>query len=82
MSTASEILFRFWIDQHNLTIVARDSIEISPVDVSHLHIQIGQLLDLIVTCDQNPSLKYTIFAYNHWSNTHYMDNSTTYLSQI
>ncbi|CAF1136520.1 unnamed protein product [Adineta steineri] len=59
INAASGIPFRFEIDQHSLTIVARDSIEISPITVSHLHIPIGQRLDVIVTCNQNPS-KYTI----------------------
>ncbi|CAF3839556.1 unnamed protein product, partial [Adineta steineri] len=59
INAASGIPFRFEIDQHKLTIVARDSIEISPITVSHLHIPIGQRLDVIVTCNQNPS-KYTI----------------------
>jgi iron transport multicopper oxidase len=62
INAASGIPFRFWIDQHNLTVVARDSIEISPITVSYLHIPIGQRLDLIVTCNQNPSLKYIIFV--------------------
>jgi FtsP/CotA-like multicopper oxidase with cupredoxin domain len=62
INAASGIPFRFWIQQHNLTIVARDSIEITPITVSHLHIPIGQRLDLIVTCDQNSSLQYTMFV--------------------
>jgi FtsP/CotA-like multicopper oxidase with cupredoxin domain len=62
INTASGIPFRFWIDQHNLTVVARDSIEISPVTVTYLHIPIGQRLDLIVRCNQDPSMKYRMFA--------------------
>ena len=62
INAASGIPFRFWIDQHNLTIVARDSLEISPINVTHLHIPIGQRLDLIVHCNRIPNFKYTIFV--------------------
>jgi FtsP/CotA-like multicopper oxidase with cupredoxin domain len=62
INAASGIPFRFWIDQHNLTIVARDSIEIAPIIVPHVHIPIGQRLDLIIDCNQDPTVKYTIFA--------------------
>ena len=60
INAASGIPFRFWIEAHNVTIVARDSLPVQPVTVSHLHIPIGQRLDLIVTCNQDPSSKYTI----------------------
>ncbi|CAF1509603.1 unnamed protein product [Adineta steineri] len=62
INAASGIPFRFWIDQHNLTIVARDGIEILPIIVPHLHIAIGQRLDLIINCSQDPTVKYTIYA--------------------
>jgi FtsP/CotA-like multicopper oxidase with cupredoxin domain len=62
INAASGIPFRFWIDQHNFTIVSRDSIEIQPVTVDYLHISIGQRLDLIITCNQDPSFKYIIFV--------------------
>ena len=62
INAASGIPFRFWIDQHNLTIVARDAIENSPVICSHVHIPIGQRLDVIVDCNQDPTVKYTIFV--------------------
>lgn len=62
INAASGIPFRFWIDQHNLTIIARDSLEISPINVTHLHIPIGQRLDLIVHCNRIPNFKYTIFV--------------------
>jgi L-ascorbate oxidase len=62
INAASGIPFRFWIEQHNLTIVARDSIEISPITIPHVHIPIGQRLDIILDCNQDPTLKYTIFA--------------------
>ncbi|CAF4018233.1 unnamed protein product [Rotaria sordida] len=62
INAASGIPFHFWIDQHNLTIVARDSIEIEPITVSSVHIPIGQRLDLIIDCNQDPNVKYTIYA--------------------
>ena len=62
INAASGIPFRFWIDQHNITIVARDSIEIHPISVPHVHIPIGQRLDLIIDCDQDPAVKYSIFV--------------------
>ena len=62
INAASGIPFRFWIEQHNMTIVARDSLEILPINVSHLHIVIGQRLDLIVQCNANPSKDYKIFV--------------------
>ncbi|UJR10790.1 hypothetical protein I4U23_014977 [Adineta vaga] len=62
INAASGIPFRFWIDEHNFTIVARDSIEILPITVPHVHIAIGQRLDLIVNCSQDARLKYTIFV--------------------
>lgn len=62
INAASGIPFRFWIDQHNLTIVARDSLAISPIIVPHVHIPIGQRLDLIINCSQDPTVKYTMFA--------------------
>ncbi|CAF3634583.1 unnamed protein product [Rotaria sp. Silwood1] len=62
INAASGIPFRFWIDQHNLTIVARDSIETVPITVPQVHIAIGQRLDLIVDCNQDPTVKYTIYV--------------------
>lgn len=62
INAASGIPFRFWIDQHNVTIVARDSLQISPINVSHLHIPIGQRLDLIVQCNANPLQDFKIFV--------------------
>ena len=62
INAASGIPFRFWIKEHNLTIVARDSLEILPINVSHLHIHIGQRLDVIVQCDADPSKDYQIFV--------------------
>ena len=62
INAASGIPFRFWIEQHNLTIIARDGIEISPITVHHLHIATGQRLDLIVDCHQEPTLKYAMFV--------------------
>ena len=60
INAATGIPFNFSIDRHDLTIVARDGIEISPVTVSYLHIPIGQRLDVIVTCDASPSSNYII----------------------
>jgi len=54
--------FRFWIEGHNITIVARDSYEIMPVTVSHVHLHIAQRYDLIVTCNQDPSVAYPIYV--------------------
>ncbi|CAF3452377.1 unnamed protein product [Rotaria socialis] len=62
INAASGIPFRFWIDQHNLTIVARDSIEIASISMSLVHIAFGQRLDLIVDCNQDLSVNYTIFV--------------------
>ncbi|CAF0971129.1 unnamed protein product [Didymodactylos carnosus] len=62
INAASGIPFRFWIDQHNITIVARDSLEILPITVQYVTIAIGQRLDLIVQCNQDPTFKYEIFS--------------------
>ncbi|CAF3858900.1 unnamed protein product [Rotaria sordida] len=62
INAASGIPFRFWIDQHNLTIVARDGSEIEPITVSYLHIPIGQRLDLIINCNQDPTSAYEIIV--------------------
>lgn len=62
INAAAGIPFRFWIDQHNLTIVARDGIEIRPITVSHVHIHIGQRLDLIINCSQNSAYSYDILV--------------------
>ncbi|CAF0908151.1 unnamed protein product [Rotaria sordida] len=62
INAVSGIPFRFWIGQHNLIIVARDSIEIVPITVSFVHITIEQRLDLTIDCNQDPIATYTIFA--------------------
>ncbi|CAF1148636.1 unnamed protein product [Rotaria sordida] len=62
INAASGIPFRFWIEQHNLTIVARDSIEVVPITVPHINIPIGQRIDVIIQCNQNLNRNYTMFA--------------------
>lgn len=62
INAASGIPLRIYIDQHNLTIVARDSLPIHPITVTHLHVPIGQRIDVIVQCSANdPTTIYKIY---------------------
>ena len=62
INAASGSPLRFWIDQHSLLIVARDSILIEPYEVSYIAISVGQRLDVIVKCNQDPRYKYMMYV--------------------
>ncbi|PYH37300.1 multicopper oxidase [Aspergillus neoniger CBS 115656] len=45
-------LFRFMIDDHNLTVIAADFVPIEPYNTTSLNIGVGQRYDVIVTANQ------------------------------
>jgi FtsP/CotA-like multicopper oxidase with cupredoxin domain len=61
INAASNSPLRIWIDRHNLTIVSRDGIDTKPLTVKYLTIPVGQRIDVILTCNQNPKFDYYIF---------------------
>ncbi|CAF1211452.1 unnamed protein product [Rotaria sp. Silwood1] len=62
INAASSSPLRFWIDQHPLLIVARDSLPVKPYEKLYIAIAVGQCLDVIVRCNQNPKFKYHMFV--------------------
>jgi FtsP/CotA-like multicopper oxidase with cupredoxin domain len=62
INAASSIPLRFWIDQHPLIIVARDSLPVEPYEKSYIAIPVGQRLDVIVRCNQNTNFKYNMYV--------------------
>lgn len=53
---------RFWVDGHNLTVVAKDGSDIVPiVDQAAVFLHAGERLDVLLTCDQ-PSQSYFVFV--------------------
>jgi FtsP/CotA-like multicopper oxidase with cupredoxin domain len=62
INAAGNSPLRIWIDRHNLTIVARDGIDTKPSSVEYLTIPVGQRIDVIVNCDQDPKFDYYIFV--------------------
>ena len=62
INAASSAPLRFWIDQHSLLIVARDGIPVEPYEVPYIAIPVGQRLDVIVRCNQDPDYNYLIFV--------------------
>jgi iron transport multicopper oxidase len=45
-----------------MTIVARDGVDIKPVDVEYLSLPLAMRLDVIINCTNDPSMHYTIYA--------------------
>ncbi|CAF2077215.1 unnamed protein product [Rotaria magnacalcarata] len=62
INAASSAPLRFWIDQHPLLLVARDSLPIEPYEKSYIAIPAGQRLDVIVRCNQNINYKYNMYV--------------------
>ena len=52
VNTGSEVIFRFAIDNHKMTVVAMDFVPIQPFEAKTLLIAIGQRFDVIVEADQ------------------------------
>eukprot|EP00475_Leptophrys_vorax_P021128 TRINITY_DN28873_c0_g1_i1.p1 TRINITY_DN28873_c0_g1~~TRINITY_DN28873_c0_g1_i1.p1 ORF type:complete len:795 (-),score=140.61 TRINITY_DN28873_c0_g1_i1:118-2478(-) len=63
VNSGTSIPLRFWIDRHNVTIVAKDGVKIVP-DGPHIAVllNLGQRLDLEINCDQDPTYIYQFFA--------------------
>ncbi|EGD79478.1 laccase IV [Salpingoeca rosetta] len=61
--SSANIPMRFWIDKHNLTIVARDGDEIQPYEVDFVTVVVGQRIDVIVPCNaQVTGVNYPVFV--------------------
>ena len=52
---------RLWIDQHNVTIVAKDGYDIVPLEREAVFLHAGERLDVLVECAQEP-YDFKIFA--------------------
>ena len=52
---------RFWIDHHNITVVARDGIETVPLSFRSISLPVSQRIDVIVAC-RKPTMKYRMFV--------------------
>jgi iron transport multicopper oxidase len=62
INAASNLPSRFWIDRHNMTIVARDGVETEHLVVGHITIPVAQRIDVILLCDQDPGYNYLVFS--------------------
>lgn len=64
--SSANIPIRFWVDSHDLLLVARDGIEIEPVRQRFVTIPVGQRIDVLVNCSQssNYSAFYMFAAVN------------------
>ena len=62
INAASNLPSRFWIDRHNMTIVAKDGVETEPLLVDYITIPVAQRIDVIILCDQDPYYNYRIFS--------------------
>eukprot|EP01113_Clastostelium_recurvatum_P041770 TRINITY_DN668_c0_g1_i5.p1 TRINITY_DN668_c0_g1~~TRINITY_DN668_c0_g1_i5.p1 ORF type:complete len:697 (+),score=136.01 TRINITY_DN668_c0_g1_i5:208-2298(+) len=60
INSASNMPLQMWIDRHNMTIVARDGLEVAQRTVPFITIPVGQRLDVMVLCDQDPGYKYSM----------------------
>ncbi|OQR84621.1 multicopper oxidase [Achlya hypogyna] len=54
INTAAFAGFNFSLDGHNLTVVSVDGIDVQPVTVTHLRINVAQRYDLLVTTPVEP----------------------------
>jgi L-ascorbate oxidase len=59
---ANSLALRFWIEYHQIYIVAKDGIEIKPKLVKYVSIPVGQRLDVLVNCSQDVGKKYKMFV--------------------
>ena len=57
---------RFWIDRHNLTVVARDGLETNwnnkNLTVQFLTVAVGQRIDVILQCSGERDTRYSMFS--------------------
>jgi len=65
---------RFWVDNHNLTIIAKDGEDVWP-DGPHIavFVGVGQRIDVRVACVGNESMTYFVFAavaYEYYPGSH------------
>lgn len=63
VGTGFSLGLRFWIDGHNLTVIAKDGTPIQPVleNQEAVFLHAGERLDVLVKCDQTPQ-NYFVFA--------------------
>ena len=59
---AANLPFRFWIDRHQLTIVMRDGVETQYFAVDNVTVAVGQRIDVVVQCNQDPNFNYMIYV--------------------
>ena len=54
---------RFWIDRHNVTIIAKDGVPIVPIpNQKAVYLHLGERIDVEFSCDQNVSYDYYFFV--------------------
>jgi len=63
VNTGYSMPLRFWIDRHTFMVVARDGLPIEPTGPHNaIVLNLGQRIDIVVQCDQDPQQRYKAFA--------------------
>eukprot|EP01119_Soliformovum_irregulare_P011542 TRINITY_DN290_c0_g3_i2.p1 TRINITY_DN290_c0_g3~~TRINITY_DN290_c0_g3_i2.p1 ORF type:complete len:692 (-),score=208.33 TRINITY_DN290_c0_g3_i2:19-1800(-) len=62
VNVGSTVPLRIWIDGHNMTIVAKDSVPTVPMEVTMVSLHIGQRYDVMVNCSQDPTRQYHVYT--------------------
>ena len=62
INSAAGIPMAVWVDNHNLTVVARDGHDVVPQKVRQVLLAIGQRIDVILDCNQDENFAYKLFA--------------------
>lgn len=62
INSAAGLPMAVWVDRHNLTVVARDGLNVEPAEVNVVLIAVGARIDVILNCDQSGSVNYKMFA--------------------
>lgn len=62
INSAGGLPFALWIDRHNLTIVAVDGSDIEPMTHPVVLITVGQRIDVVIECNQDPTYSYKLIA--------------------
>jgi FtsP/CotA-like multicopper oxidase with cupredoxin domain len=63
INSAGGLPFAVWIDRHNLTVVAVDGSDIEPIkDLPVVLIAVGQRIDVVLECNQDPAYSYKFIA--------------------